>query len=993
MNQTVNTPFLQRAMQLMRRRWLALSIIAAVLFAYAVFGFWGVPRIVQSQLKQYVEQTLHRQVSVGDVHFNPFTFEIRIDNFALREQDGSALVAFKLLRVNAELASLWQRRINLKEVQLDAPDVNVVIDAARQLNLAKLAPASSDTQQTSGPPPRIRIGQLTVTQGRVALNDLSTDKPVHIPLQPIQFSLTEFKTDLNYGNVYRFAAETEGGGRLQWSGEFTVQPLGSFGQFSIEQLQASTLAAYLDESLPFQLLDGQLSLQGNYKIAVNSAEGDPLQLDLKLATLGIQNLSVAEKNATAAMIKIPAIVVNDVVASYGQRSVDIASVSVASAAVELQREKDGAMNVSRLFTPATPMQSSSTSSQPTQSSDASVWRVKIADTHIKESAVVFVDATVTPAARFVLKPVSIQISNLGTAKEPMHLLSDVVIDQNARIKVDGDINVEPLQLVLNTELNRFALPSVQSYLDQHAHLAMRSGFLSAQGKLEYGQVQSPAKKSSTGEPKLAFVGGISVDELGTADKPGGDDFVMWKRVAAKGINVVMQGDALSLLNIDSIVAQQPYARVLIAADRTMNVSNILSSPAESMTTESTQASANPKSSSKDTQPQIRIKNIKLIDGSANFSDRSIQPNFAAGVVELNGSITGLSSQPASRAVVDLQGKVDRYAPVEISGEMNMLSADRFSDVKLKFANMELTTFNPYSGKFAGYNITKGKLSTELRYRVQDRKLDAQHHLIVDNLEFGDKTDSKDAAPVPVKFAIALLKDRNGIIDLELPVAGTLDDPEFRVGPLVWRACMGLLRKAVTSPFAALGALFGGGDELAMVEFAPGSAELTATEVEKLGKVSKGLIEKNQLKLNIPLNVASDLDANALAQQALQSLAPATDVSAGKRRLAALESEYKNRAGQTIVYPATEGAEPATKLSADQILESKIAAAEAALLPLLKPNVDTLNDLARRRANAVQTQVLSGGEIAAERVFLVNESVRSDKAVESGELVKMEMQLE
>ena len=169
--------------------------------------------------------------------------------------------------------------------------------------------------------------------------------------------------------------------------------------------------------------------------------------------------------------------------------------------------------------------------------------------------------------------------------------------------------------------------------------------------------------------------------------------------------------------------------------------------------------------------------------------------------------------------------------------MNLLAAAKYSDIALNFRNMELTTFNPYSGKFAGYNISKGKLSTELRYKVEDRKLDAQHHIVVDNLEFGDKTDSKDAAPIPIKLAVALLKDRQGVIDLQVPVGGSLDDPKFRLGPIIWKAMLGLLTKIVTAPFAALGALFGGGDELAYVDFQPGSAELQANQIEQLSKLA------------------------------------------------------------------------------------------------------------------------------------------------------------
>ena len=147
---------------------------------------------------------------------------------------------------------------------------------------------------------------------------------------------------------------------------------------------------------------------------------------------------------------------------------------------------------------------------------------------------------------------------------------------------------------------------------------------------------------------------------------------------------------------------------------------------------------------------------------------------------------GLSSKSNSRATVDLHGQVDAFSPVSVSGEVNVLSAALYTDLKMNFRNIELSIFNPYSGKFAGYNITKGKLTTELHYKVDGRKLDAQHHIVIDQLEFGDKTASKDAVSLPVKLAVALLRDRNGVIDLNLPVAGSLDDPTFRLAPIIWK---------------------------------------------------------------------------------------------------------------------------------------------------------------------------------------------------------------
>jgi hypothetical protein len=264
---------------------------------------------------------------------------------------------------------------------------------------------------------------------------------------------------------------------------------------------------------------------------------------------------------------------------------------------------------------------------------------------------------------------------------------------------------------------------------------------------------------------------------------------------------------------------------------------------------------------------VRIRQVVIENGDMDFADLSIQPNFSAAIAGLAGTVTGLSSAPATRAQVKLTGSVDRFAPVDISGQINLLSTTAYSDIAMNFRNMELTTFNPYSGKYAGYNIAKGKLTTELHYKVEKRELDLQHHIVLDQLEFGDATNSKDAVPLPVRLAVALLKDRDGIIDINLPVSGSMDDPEFHVGRIIWKAILGLLTKIVTAPFDAIASLFGGGPDLSYVDFAPGSAALAPGETDRIDMLASALSQRPNLRLDIPLQTLSPADDAALADGA------------------------------------------------------------------------------------------------------------------------------
>jgi hypothetical protein len=462
------------------------------------------------------------------------------------------------------------------------------------------------------------------------------------------------------------------------------------------------------------------------------------------------------------------------------------------------------------------------------------------------------------------------------------------------------------------------------------------------------------------------------------------------------------------------VARRPYARVIIEADASLNVKRVLTAPRGTTAAapnaagtlapvrhdarSAHAAKTDPPAASPAPPLPIAIHRIVVHAGQANFSDLSVKPNFTAGIQALEGSVIGLSSRPESRAKIDLHGQVDAFAPVLISGEANVLSSKLYTDVAISFRNMELTMFNPYSGKFAGYNIDKGKLTTEFHYKVDGRKLDAQHHVTVDQLEFGEKTESKDAVSLPVKLAVSLLKDRNGVIDLELPVTGSLDDPEFRLAPLIGKVLMSLLVKAVTAPFALLGSLFGGGPDMQFIDFEPGAAALDAPAAERVKAVAKVLMERPQLKIEVPIAALPEIDRQALMEAKFKSAlmdpalrsgkasatgAPAFDQLEPRRQLELLTALYRKDfgAGPTFSDPAAP-AKPRDQLVADHIdylkheLQQHTVIADA-----------DLRALAEQRASMVQQSLLSGTQIDPARVFLVvNDKARAQDGRARLELV-------
>ncbi|MEA3175559.1 MAG: hypothetical protein QOF42_2970, partial [Gammaproteobacteria bacterium] len=396
---------------------------------------------------------------------------------------------------------------------------------------------------------------------------------------------------------------------------------------------------------------------------------------------------------------------------------------------------------------------------------------------------------------------------------------------------------------------------------------------------------------------------------------------------------------------------------------------------------------------------MSIKKIVIRASEANFADLSVKPNFATGIQKLQGSVTGLTSQPKSRAHVDLHGSVDQYAPVSVVGDVNVLSAALYTDLTMSFHNIELSTFNPYSGKFAGYNISKGKLNTELHYRVDGRKLDAQHHIVVDQLEFGDKTESKDAVSLPIKLAVALMKNRDGVIDLNLPVTGSLDDPQFRLGPIIWKVFVSILEKAVTAPFALLGSLFGGGPDLQFIDFPPGMADLDAAAAQKAQTIVKALNERPQIKIEVPIAAVKELDAPLLVDAQLQTHIQALQTSgAVRKKSAAIPFAQLEAAAQVDIlaqlYGKDVGGDPkypdsiAALKTKPEIAAAKIDYLTQALRDHITVGEAELTALGQQRATNLQQALLNGTQIDAERVFLV----ANDKAKNEAGRVRLEMSL-
>jgi hypothetical protein len=426
-----------------------------------------------------------------------------------------------------------------------------------------------------------------------------------------------------------------------------------------------------------------------------------------------------------------------------------------------------------------------------------------------------------------------------------------------------------------------------------------------------------------------------------------------------------------------------YSRIIVQPNGTMNVQEIIAKEdagLDNAASEPPAADVPPAPAPADNASQapevpVRIDTVTFQGGKVNFSDQYIKPNYSASLVEIGGRVSGLSSEEGRLADVDLRGKLENSSPLEIVGKINPLAKDLYLDLNVDFRDMDLSPVSPYAGRYAGYGIEKGKLTLNLKYHIEKRKLESVNKVFLDQFTFGGPVESPRATKLPVKLAVALLKDRKGEIHLDLPVTGSLDDPKFSIWGVVWKIIGNLLVKAATSPFALLGAVFGGGEQLSYLEFDAAHFDIPAAAEGKLVSLAKILQDRPGLKLEIEGHVDVEKDREGMrerifrrkvAAQKLADLVKAGQPAPALDNVRVEAAEYPKYL--TRAYKAEKFPKPRNFIGMAKDLP--VPEMEKLILTHIRVTDDDLRRLAMERATRVRDRLAGSGKVEPGRIFLV-----------------------
>ncbi len=890
--------------------------------------------------------------------------EIAVRQVKVADEKDNPMVGLPIIKVSVAPSDLIAGNLHLAKVLVQSPEIDLLRDRRGKINLASLVPESTVGKKEDSKAMTIDADEMKVAGGRVFFSDSSKTKPFSTTLDNIDLAIAHYSSSPNKKAAVELSLETEAKETLKVAGNFSTSPVASEGTVELRNIPIRKYSPYFSEDVLFDVESAHLDLETRYLF---SKTGEKPEIRLSGMSGTLDSVRLKKRDEKGDFLRIPVVSIKETEIDLSKKELVVGDFSTQKGLLFIKRFSDGRLNIGNLLPSARVKKAGGPKVKKEQVEKP--WQVTFKDFALEGYAVKVEDLVPSQPVAMTVGRIRVAGTNISTAKNNKGKLSaSLTLNRKGSLSTSGTVSLNPVALNMRVNAKAIDIVPFQPYFTDKVKIILTGGALSARGNISLGYTRS------TG-PKVVYTGEASLTNFSSLDKAKAEDFLKWNSLHFGGIKA---GFNPLLVTIREIALTDFYSRLIINPDGSLNVQGIVEE--EAPKTESTprnKSSGRLVASQKTSVPKkIKIDNVTLQGGTINFSDSHIKPNYSANLVEMGGRISGLSSEENKFADVDLKGKLDNYAPLEITGKINPLREDLYVDLKVDFRDMDLSPLTPYSARYVGYTIQKGKLALSLKYLIVKKKLDSQNNIFLDQFTLGDKVESPDATKLPVKLAIALLKNRKGEINLDIPVTGYLDDPKFSVGRIVVKIIVNLLVKAATSPFRLLGAIFGGGgEELSYIGFDYGTAVMTTGGEKKIDKLVKALYDRPSLKLDIEGHVDVERDREGLREYIFNKKIKAQKLKDMlKKGLAAVpvdevkieKEEYPKYL--KMAYKQEKFPKPRNILGIAKNLP--VAEMEKLMLTNIKVTDDDLRQLALQRALTVKDQILKSKQIDPERIFLV-----------------------
>ncbi|MDO6474497.1 DUF748 domain-containing protein [Alteromonas sp. 1_MG-2023] len=1023
--------------------WLRLSVYFLLIYiTYVLLAGVVLPAVLKATVPDKLTDMLGREVTVKDISVNPFLLRAEVSDFSIKEAERDENF-FALQALTVDLG-FWQTLTSftptVENIALRAPyvqlhrltggentrlNVSDIIDTLAK-NAQQEEPETAPEEQAGIP--HIRLNHFTLQNGHILLSDAVTGARLDYP--ELDITLTGLDTlatitkqrgksanspeaessetdNSETDNAYDFQLNTAEGGKVSLKGDFQLSPLVFNSDIRLSDIALAPLWPLSNDIIDVELTDGRVDLALAFSLFEENAS---LNVTVKDGSFGLHSLTLARQDEPK--ITVPELAVDGIEASLADKSVNVDKIAVADMLVNAVFDDDG-LDLQRYLLPDTAPLTGSTpqASSTLAGEEESGWHVVLNAFEFTGGAVALTEKAIADNMFWRVFNINLTTGPVDSQfTSPVHYNLALSTSGNAEgfaaedtgtLRSEGDIDIAAQQVKGALTLEDFLLSPLQQYISPYANVIMESGRLSTQSSFT-------ADASGTADINAS----VSLADLAILDTQKKAPLLKWQALDIANLAFSTTANTLS---IDNVMLREPFAKLVIDENKHTNISDIIVSrppatgdsgaaseqAAKVEGAENEEGDTPEKTADEKSQLAITVNQISIENGNAYFADNSLTPRFASGIESLNGTVSQLDSASGIAAAVDIGGKIDNYAPVSLKGSIDPFSDALNLDLMFSVSGAELTSVNPYSGTYMGYYIDKGLLSLDVQYKLQGDALEGDNHVVIDQLTLGQKSDSEQALSLPLGLAVALLQDRNGVIDLGLEVSGDVDSPDFSFGSIILNAIGNLITKAVTAPFSFLASLVGSDDTLNEVTFAAGSSELDDEATATLTTLAKALKKRPGLRLNIEGTVNAVTDAGVLAEKTLQDRlltlsgdgALPANLTASSYPVEgplsdALKQAFTETLGITVeeerakiiaqLTPSTNenGASEQTEQTPPEVDETWVQRAlHIAMYNSLRSNIDIspgqLAALADRRAKAVKRYLINDAAIDANRLFQLN----------------------